>query len=110
MEPCKGGELLKRIEEVFRYQTKPMYPESFICNVMKQLLRALAFMHGQRLLHKDLKPQNIMMESDDSDSIKVIDFGLAEIFERDQETTREAGGTGLYMAPEAFAEALTMKS
>ena len=38
---------------------------------MKQTLRAVAFMHTQRFVHKDLKPQNIMMVDDSSSSIKV---------------------------------------
>merc|ERR1719235_2224965 len=77
---------------------------------MKQTLRALAFMHGERFLHKDLKPQNIMMISDDSNSIKVIDFGLTELFEAHQKTSEVFGGTLLYMAPEVLDLQLSMKS
>jgi len=110
LELCQGGELQDRIDEVFRKRSKPRYSEEFMCDVMKQVLRALAFMHSQRYMHKDLKPQNIMMVDQESSSIKVIDFGLAELFGKDQKTTKNWGGTLLYMAPEVFKQELAFKS
>lgn len=109
MEPCNGGELQEQIDGVFQ-KGKPFYGEAFICDVMKQTLRALAFMHSQPIMHKDLKPQNIMLVEKTSSSIKVIDFGLAELFEKDQKVSKEFGGTLLYMAPEVFRVQLNMKS
>ena len=109
MEPCYGGELQDRINEVFQ-KGQPRYPEDFMCDVMKQTLRALAFMHSHNFMHKDLKPQNIMLVSKDSASIKVIDFGLAELFEPDQKHSDAFGGTLLYMAPEVFKLKLEYKS
>lgn len=109
MEPCSGGELQETIEAVHQ-KGGPSYSETFICDVMKQTLRALAFMHGNRYMHKDLKPQNIMLVDKGSSSIKVIDFGLAELFQAHQETSDAFGGTLLYMAPEVFQYKLGMKS
>lgn len=108
MEPCYGGELQDRIDDVFK-KHKPGYSEAFICDVMKQTLRALAFMHSERFMHKDLKPQNIMLCDKESSSIKVIDFGLAELFEADHPVSENFGGTLLYMAPEVFRLELTTK-
>eukprot|EP00933_Yihiella_yeosuensis_P071088 TRINITY_DN79288_c0_g1_i1.p1 TRINITY_DN79288_c0_g1~~TRINITY_DN79288_c0_g1_i1.p1 ORF type:complete len:585 (-),score=122.13 TRINITY_DN79288_c0_g1_i1:64-1764(-) len=108
MEPCRGGELQGTIDEVFQ-KGKPRYTEEFICDVMKQTLRALAFMHGEKFMHKDLKPQNIMLVDKESSSIKVIDFGLAELFQKDQKVSETFGGTLLYMAPEVFECKLTFK-
>eukprot|EP00959_Pyramimonas_sp_CCMP1952_P184997 3868084-Pyramimonas_sp.AAC.1 len=61
-------------------------------------------------MHKDLKPQNIMMVDKGSSSIKLIDFGLAEHFEPDEKVSRVFGGTLLYIAPEGFGRGLEMKS
>mmetsp|Transcript_134892 Transcript_134892/g.269154 ORF Transcript_134892/g.269154 Transcript_134892/m.269154 type:complete len:758 (-) Transcript_134892:108-2381(-) len=109
MEPCYGGELQDAIDDVFK-KHKPGYGEDFICDVMKQMLRALAFMHGEKFMHKDLKPQNIMLADKDSSSIKVIDFGLAELFEADKKPASDQfGGTLLYMAPEVFELEITPK-
>jgi serine/threonine protein kinase len=77
---------------------------------MRQTLRALGFMHRERYLHKDLKPQNIMMIDNESSLLKVIDFGLAELFEKGQATAAETGGTLLYMAPEVFYDQTEFKS
>jgi calcium-dependent protein kinase len=109
LEPCSGGELQGRIDNVFMRKGEP-YTEEFVCYVMRQTLRALGFMHRERYLHKDLKPQNIMMLDGQTSLIKVIDFGLAELFDRDQQSAREDGGTLLYMAPEVFQKATTFKS
>jgi len=113
MEQCEGGELQDQIDRVFR-KGRPMYGERFICDVMKQILRALAFMHGERCVHKDLKPQNIMLVGDASApagcSVKLIDFGLAELFEWDQTVSSSLGGTLLFMAPEVLEGRSSMKA
>merc|ERR1719361_2400474 len=103
MEPCHGGELQDKID-VLRKTGKAPYDEAFMCDVMKQMLRALAFMHNIPFLHKDLKPQNIMMVDEACSSIKVIDFGLAELFRQEQEYAACVGGTLLYMAPEVMQQ------
>merc|ERR1712190_65953 len=94
MEPCNGGELQDKFElfKTCKQQGKGCpYDEKFVCDVMKQSLRALAFMHKKRYMHKDLKPQNIMLTDKDpqNPSIKVIDFGLAELFKAEQDTSAE---------------------
>lgn len=43
-----------------------------------QLLRGIAFCHANRILHRDLKPQNILI--DKSGDLKLADFGLARAF------------------------------
>jgi len=114
MEPCRGGELQAKIEAVFVKKSEQRYPEVFMCDVMKQVLRALAFMHDKKFIHKDLKPQNIMLveemcSGESKASIKVIDFGLAELFGKGQEKASEVGGTLLYMAPEVFKNQMRFK-
>lgn len=113
MEPCHGGELQDKVTEVrsSRRMDKSSWPydETFIRNVMKQTLRALAFMHSQNVVHKDLKPQNVMLVDKVSDSIKVIDFGLAEILAKKDAKAKRPGGTLLYMAPQCFEKIVSPK-
>jgi serine/threonine protein kinase len=65
-----------------------------------ELAAGLAYMHTMHMSHRDIKPDNIMM--DRSGTIKLIDFGLAQI---EYGTTGGAGGgTRRYMAPELFQD------
>ena len=66
----------------------------------KQLCRALDVVHGQGVIHRDLKPQNVLITR--GGDVKLTDFGIAEL---DRPRTPEAGGgaprgTLAYMAPE----------
>lgn len=47
--------------------------------IMLQIMRGVEFCHAHRVLHRDLKPQNILIDSPRL-SVKVADFGLARCF------------------------------
>ncbi|MFW6050941.1 MAG: protein kinase domain-containing protein [Myxococcota bacterium] len=78
-------------------------------HVTRQTLRALAFAHGQGLVHRDLKPGNIFLQHlpDAPDHVRILDFGLAKFVvgdaaEKGPALTRTGAvfGTPAYMAPE----------
>ena len=52
---------------------------------MVQMLRGIDFLHSMRVVHRDLKPQNILITH--SGKIKIADFGLARIFSVDMALT-----------------------
>src|SRR6266566_3879648 len=67
----------------------------------KQLCRALDVVHGQGVIHRDLKPQNILITRDGD--VKLTDFGIAELDQPHTPESRAAGGphgTLASMAPE----------
>jgi Zn-dependent peptidase ImmA (M78 family) len=69
----------------------------------KEICEAVIYAHGKGVLHRDLKPQNILIANDDS--VKISDFGLARSFHFHQPgltKTNETGGTVPYAAPEQF--------
>ncbi|MCI4362909.1 MAG: protein kinase [Thermoplasmata archaeon] len=67
--------------------------------IARDVARALAFAHGKGVLHRDVKPENIMLASDGT--VKLMDFGLARAFDRPRLTAPGTMvGTPSYMAPE----------
>ena len=71
-----------------------------------QILRALQHAHSKGIVHRDIKPQNIMMLPDGT--IKVMDFGIAKFAREDGKTgTDKAIGTVHYISPEQARGAAT---
>src|SRR5947209_5707891 len=69
------------------------------CEVAAQLCRALAGAHAQRIVHRDVKPANILLSPDGR--VKVGDFGVARLAEGSTDgTAASIVGTPRYMAPE----------
>jgi WD40 repeat protein len=64
------------------------------------LARGLAYAHGLGVIHRDIKPQNIML--DEQNRPRILDFGLAKRLDEDATMTTEGSllGTPAYMAPE----------
>lgn len=66
------------------------------------LVSALYYLHSHRTLHRDLKPQNILL--DERCTAKLCDFGLARNMTMGTHVLTSIKGTPLYMAPELMAE------
>ncbi len=62
-----------------------------------QIAEALNYAHHHNIMHKDIKPENIMINRG---KITILDFGLAIFLERDHEDSYRSYGTAMYMAPE----------
>jgi serine/threonine-protein kinase len=81
-------------------QNQGSLPVNVALTVGKQLCRALEVAHEQGVIHRDIKPQNLIVEP--SGTLKVMDFGIARLAKRSQGMTQAgmAIGTPEYMAPE----------
>ncbi|WP_309714410.1 serine/threonine-protein kinase [Armatimonas sp.] len=97
MELVRG----KNLAEVLRGRLGSPLEPAEAARIVLALLDALAFAHERRILHKDIKPANILI-GDDGTTIKLTDFGLAEAL--GTASVADGGGTYPYMAPEDYAE------
>src|SRR3954467_1354382 len=61
---------------------------------------ALQYVHGQQIVHRDVKPQNMILSGD---GVILVDFGVARMLGSEEDQGTVAVGTPRYMAPEVFA-------
>ena len=77
---------------------KGALPWNEACIYILQVLRALEHAHGKGVIHRDIKPQNIILQK--NGEIKVMDFGIAKIPTSAAMTNDKAVGTVYYISPE----------
>ncbi|XP_076030085.1 serine/threonine-protein kinase Chk1-like [Oratosquilla oratoria] len=94
MEFCSGGSLLKAIVE--------KVPQEDVGQYFSQLMSAIDYLHCRGVVHRDLKPGNLLLT--EKKVLKVADLGLASVFIVKGKEVEVTGlvGTKPYMAPEIF--------
>ncbi|KAL7872507.1 hypothetical protein SRHO_G00074900 [Serrasalmus rhombeus] len=91
MEFCSGGEIWTKLKEVGRFD------ENIAVFVSACVVEAYAYLHKKNIMYRDLKPENLMLDS--KGYVKLVDFGFAKELKRGQKTYSFCG-TPEYMAPE----------
>ncbi len=92
MELVEGGSLKDRLDR------KERFPVAEIVRIMEQVLAALAYSHARGVVHRDIKPGNIMLAGDGA--VKMADFGIARLENSSLTQIGTVMGTPSYMAPE----------
>ncbi|KAI0488812.1 hypothetical protein KFK09_028651 [Dendrobium nobile] len=90
------GELFEILED------DKSLPEEQVQAIAKQLVKALYYLHSNRIIHRDMKPQNILIGA--GSIVKLCDFGFARAMSANTVVLRSIKGTPLYMAPELVRE------
>jgi Protein kinase domain len=92
MELLAGGSLTRHLAGI---------PARKACEVGIAVAEALSYAHAQGVLHRDIKPDNVLFDA--AGLLKVTDFGIAKIFEGSRTSASGIAGTPLYMAPEQLS-------
>ncbi|XP_022240938.1 eukaryotic translation initiation factor 2-alpha kinase 1-like isoform X2 [Limulus polyphemus] len=101
-EPRTGSEVFQKVDE------------DTVLKIFQQILKGIAYIHSKGLIHRDLKPQNILFEIGNNSRVKIGDFGLATMASADHDSFdhhfqgdfdnysshTKGVGTSLYSAPE----------
>ena len=93
MELCTGGDL---------YSRDP-YTERDAAKIIGKVLSAVEYMHNNNIIHRDLKYENILFESNSPDAeVKIIDFGLSKRYDPHNKNLCDGVGTIYTMAPQVL--------
>lgn len=99
MEYCDGGDIATLIKSCKK--DKSFLPEDMIWSILSQMIAALSACHNRKegkILHRDLKPGNIFLDS--NRNVKLGDFGLSRVMNQDSVFAYTHVGTPYYMSPE----------
>ena len=89
MEFCNGGELSKNLEK-YMMKNGTAFPEELVQHFMRQIIDAFKYIHGKKIIHRDVKLDNILLHFDNEEDkknfnlmkaqVKIIDFGFSCIY------------------------------
>ena len=99
MEEVCGSTLVETVREL--RQMEPHLAYATLLKLIRDYASGLAVMHANGYIHRDVKPENLMVDSEGNG--RVIDYGLVDAYEMDQATFSANGfllGTPHYFAPE----------
>ena len=107
-EYCKEGELFSYI--------KNKYSERQLAVLFYQVFSGLWYLHENKILHRDIKLENIMIDGKENDKetgeelfwVKIIDFGTAKLFEKNK-NEKDVVGSSYYIAPEVLKQSYNEK-
>ncbi|XP_074194407.1 serine/threonine-protein kinase Nek1 isoform X4 [Rhinolophus sinicus] len=94
MDYCEGGDLFKRINA----QKGILFQEDQILDWFVQICLALKHVHDRKILHRDIKSQNIFLTK--NGTVQLGDFGIARVLNSTVELARTCIGTPYYLSPE----------
>ena len=94
MDYADGGDLATAIQK----QGRNPFPEDQILDWFVQICLAMKYIHDRKILHRDMKPQNVFLSS--GNIVKLGDFGIAKTLDHTGDMAKTAIGTPLYCSPE----------
>lgn len=95
LEMCKKGVIMKvGLDE----SAQPYGEEECRC-WFRDLILGIEYLHAQGVVHRDIKPDNLLLTDDDV--LKIVDFGVSEMFEKPEHMrTAKSAGSPAFLPPE----------
>ncbi|CCX11803.1 kinase-like domain-containing protein [Pyronema domesticum] len=95
LEWCAKGVIMK----VDLDRSADPYPEEQCRLWFRDMILGIEYLHSQGIVHRDIKPDNLLLTSDDV--LKIVDFGVSEMFEKDAPMrTAKFAGSPAFLPPE----------
>ena len=94
MDYADGGDLSMKIKQ----QNGVLFPEDKILDWFTQICLAIKHIHDRKILHRDIKSQNIFLMS--NGQVKLGDFGIAKCLDKTMDKAKTYIGTPYYLSPE----------
>jgi len=100
MDYADGGDMYNKIAA--QKKAGKLFDENQVVDWFLQIALAIKHIHSKRILHRDLKTQNIFLTS--QGDIKIGDFGIARVLQHTYDCAKTAIGTPYYLSPEICQE------
>ncbi|KAI2642701.1 kinase-like domain-containing protein [Xylaria nigripes] len=95
LEMCKKGVVMK----IDLDQPAKPYDNELCRTWFRDLILGIEYLHAQGIIHRDIKPDNLLLTEDDV--LKIVDFGVSEMFEKSNEMmTNKSAGSPAFLPPE----------
>jgi calcium-dependent protein kinase len=102
-ELMKGGTLRDLIIDRYTNNQTHLFRDEECALITKNILEGLNYIHHHKVIHRDVKPENIMfMEKNNLNSLKICDFGVSTTVDYLEYEKDSYSGTLIYMPPEIF--------
>jgi serine/threonine protein kinase len=102
MQYVEKGPILKQQNDLSNNNKQKYYPlpVDIVIKYSKQIISGLRYLHYNKITHRDIKPDNILLG--DNDIIYLSDFGVSEFLEKRRDSIQRKNGTILFFSPEMF--------
>ncbi|TMW64771.1 hypothetical protein Poli38472_011651 [Pythium oligandrum] len=98
LEYMKHGDLLGYQKKKHPHQVDENFNDRDLHSVFLQVILGLAYLHEQKIVHGDIKPQNLLVG--DKDIVKIADFGISQSLYGSKQKLNDSVGTPAFMSPE----------
>ncbi|KAI9271966.1 kinase-like domain-containing protein [Sporodiniella umbellata] len=91
-----GGELFDRLFE------RGKFSEKDAVNIVRSILKGLSYLHSHHIVHRDMKPENLLFKTTEGDDLAICDFGIAISSLGNDSLLKKVYGSPGYIAPEVL--------